>query len=238
MATGRPGASIGRLSRPVPKRGRARILPVGDGALTIELGEGIDPAVNRSVRALMAALERTCTPGVLELVPTYRALLVQYDDSLLPLRSLLGLIRRLEAGLDHEELPPSRVVEIPTYYGSTFGPDLADVARLTGMGEEEVIDLHTSVEYEVYMLGFTPGFCYLGGLSPRLAVPRLSTPRSDVRPGSVGIGGNQTGIYSVPGPGGWRLIGWTPVQLWETDREQPYLLSPGDRLRFVPVPNA
>lgn len=218
--------------------GRARLLPVGDGALSVELGGAVDPGLNRLVRALLVALEETCTPGILEMVPTYRSLLIQYDPSRIPLRSLVRLIRRLEAGLSHVQLPASRLVEVPTYYGPPYGPDLADVARMTKMDEGQVINMHAGVEYEVYMLGFTPGFCYLGGLPAPLAVSRLSTPRIDVRPGSVGIGGNQTGIYSVPGPGGWRLIGWTPLKLWDTDRDPPYLLSPGDRLRFVPVKTA
>ena len=130
---------------------------------------------------------------------------------------------------------PHHVVEIPVCYGGSYGEDLKDVAAHAGLTEEEVIKLHSSVDYNIYMLGFLPGFPYLGGLDPKLFTPRLDNPRTKIPEGSVGIGGEQTGIYPLESPGGWRLIGRTPLKLYDPDREQPFLYQAGDYIRFVPI---
>ncbi len=214
-----------------------RILPAGDRGFVVELGDAIDPALNARVRAVAEAIAQRLGPELTEVVPTYRSLLVLHD----PLRSAReALVRSVEAILrqlppDDSEKAPGRIVHLPACYGGAFGPDLESVARHAGLPTDEVIALHSEATYLVYMLGFTPGFPYLGGLSPRLVTPRLETPRQQVDAGSIGIGGAQTGIYPVPSPGGWRLVARTPVRLFDPGALSPFLLAAGDRLRFDPV---
>ena len=144
-------------------------------------------------------------------------------------------LSRLEGRLSEECLSEPEVIEIPVYYGGTCGPDLAFVAEHAGVSEEDAIALHSRVEYPIYMIGFAPGFCYLGGLDERLITPRLETPRTMVEAGSVGIANAQTGMYPSASPGGWQLIGRTPLRLFAPEREKPFLYQPGDRIRFVPI---
>jgi inhibitor of KinA len=204
---------------------------VGDGGLLVEFAPVIAPEVNRRVRALLAALDAEPPPGILDLVPAYRSLLVCYDPVVLGHAALLERLRALEPALA-QAAPASRIVTVPVAYGGDFGPDLAGVAAHTGLSPDEVIARHAAGTYTVYFLGFTPGFPYLGGLDPALATPRLSQPRTAVPAGAVGIGGAQTGIYSLPAPGGWRLLGQTPVRLYDPAAEPPFLLRAGDELRF------
>lgn len=211
----------------------------GEGGLVVELGDRIDPELNARVHALAQAVRARLGGRVIEVVPTYRSLLVRHD----PLRvARRGLERELRALLAEEASPRAaaagRLVHVPACYGGDLGPDLDFVARHAGLDPREVIELHAAATYQVYMLGFTPGFPYLGGLSPRLATPRLEMPRERVPAGGIGIGGVQTGIYPVASPGGWRLIGRTPLRLFDPEAEPPFLLAPGDRLRFVPVDRA
>jgi inhibitor of KinA len=213
----------------------SRIKPLGDTALRIQLGEGVDPELNRRVRAACAALERAALPGVVEWVPGYTAVTVHYHPHVVRYPELC---RRLEAALAagaDAPVPSGKTVTLPVLYGGEQGPDLTFVAEHHGLRVEEVIDLHSRPEYLVYMIGFAPGFPYLGGLSEKLATPRLEKPRISVPKGSVGIGGSQTGVYSVDSPGGWRLIGRTPVPLYDPKQQPPALLEAGDRLRFRAV---
>ena len=213
-----------------------RFVDAGESCLVVELGDRINVALNLQVRALCLAVERAGLAGVQEAVPTYRSLAIYYD----PLRIGRGALKEnidelLCSTLDQVE-HKSRVVEIPTVYGGECGPDLEFVARHTGLSEHEVICLHTEPLYHVYMLGFTGGFPYLGGLSERLSVPRFHTPRLKVPAGSVGIAGTQTGVYPLESPGGWRIIGRTSLCLFDPSRRIPTLILPGDKVRFVRIP--
>jgi inhibitor of KinA len=215
--------------------GEPRFLVAGEAALVVEFGDTIDPEVNRRVRALLLAVDRAGLDGIRDLVPSYRSLLVSYD----PLRTTFAALRErlaaLEAHVADRPVPPPRVVEIPTAYGGAFGPDLPFVAGHNGLTEDEVVAIHAGTDYLVYMMGFSPGFTYLGGMSERIAAPRLETPRTAIPAGSVGIAQQQTGIYPVESPGGWRLIGRTPVPLFDPSRIPPVVVDAGDHLRFVPV---
>lgn len=207
--------------------------PAGDSALLITLGTQIDLALNRRVHALARRLSAHALAGVIECVPAYAAVLVQYDPLRLDYAEVLAWAQAQAAlPLDAAQLTPRRV-EIPVHYGGADGPDLLDVAEAHHLTPEEVVRIHTSADYPVYMLGFTPGFPYLGGMDAAIATPRLETPRARVAAGSVGIAGGQTGIYPLESPGGWRIIGRTPLALFDPLRDPPTLLAPGDWVRFV-----
>jgi inhibitor of KinA len=212
-----------------------RFLVAGDAAMAVEFGDTIDPALNRRVRELLLAVEHASLDGIRDLAPSYRSLLVVYD----PLRTTFAALRERLADLDthvaDRTVPPPRVVEIPTAYGGVFGPDLSFVAGHNSLTEDEVVAIHAGTDYLVYMMGFSPGFAYLGGMSERIAAPRLETPRTAIPAGSVGIAQQQTGIYPVESPGGWRVIGRTPVLLFDPSRTPPVVVDAGDYLRFVPV---
>ncbi|MDD5558371.1 5-oxoprolinase subunit PxpB [Candidatus Methylomirabilis sp.] len=212
-----------------------RLLDGGECCLVVELGEAIDLAVNRHVRALGLALEQARGNGVLEAVPTYRSLAIYYDPMTIDRDALGQQIGMLYDSLGDQDDQTPRVIEIPTVYGGAYGPDLEFVARHSGLSPDEVIRLHTEPLYHVYMLGFMAGFPYLGDLAERLAIPRLSTPRLKVPAGSVGIGGRQTGIYSIESPGGWRIIGRTFLRLFDPSAEVPTPMLPGDKVRFVRI---
>jgi inhibitor of KinA len=212
-----------------------RFLLAGDAALVVEFGDAIDLEINRRVHALARALARRPLPGLGEAVPSYRSLLVHYDPLRLSYAQVESFVAEALQWREDAPLPEPRLVEIPAVYGGEHGPDIGFVAEHNGLAVEEVIRLHSEATYSVYMLGFTPGFPYLGGLPDALATPRLETPRQRVPAGSVGIAGAQTGIYPLSTPGGWRLIGWTPVMLFDPARTPPALLQPGDRVRFAPV---
>lgn len=214
-----------------------RILPCGDSALTLVLGDEVSEAVHRRVKAMELALRRAALPGVLELVPTYTTVCIHYDPCLILCSQLEAAILSLTFAPEAVE-NAGRLVEIPVCYGGAYGPDLETVAAHAGLLPEEVIRRHTAPEYRVYMLGFLPGFAYLGGLDETIACPRLQTPRTRIPAGSVGIAGSQTGIYPLVSPGGWQLIGRTPETLFSltAQGESRFLLSPGDRVRFFAVP--
>lgn len=212
-----------------------RFLPCGDTALVVEFGNTIDPVLNRKVRRFSQRLASAHIPGVLEIVPTYRSVLVYYDNLLLDWASVVSELSAVAESSEETRTKPERVVSLPVLYGGNMGPDLEKVACHTGLSCEEVIDKHCAPEYLVYMIGFTPGFPYLGGLDPVLATPRLKRPRLRTPQGSVGIGGSQTGVYSIPAPGGFNVIGRTPVRLFDPERAQPFLLEAGDLVRFEPV---
>lgn len=213
------------------------VKPAGDRALVVEFGDGIDPAVSAAVARLAARVAARKPDGVIETVPTYRSLMVHHDPCAGDPEALAATLEALAAEVSREAADPGatpgRLVEIPVTYGGEMGPDLPYVCEKTGLSPEEVVRLHTAPTYVVYMLGFLPGFPYMGGLDPRLATPRLSTPRLRIPAGSVGIGGEQTGVYTLESPGGWAVIGRTPLTLFDPMREEPCLLLAGDRVRFV-----
>lgn len=218
-----------------------RLLPEGEGGLLVQLGDAVDPDVNARVHALARAVDRRLGPLVDEVVPSYASLLVLFD----PLRVDRVRLEVRVAALAREGEglragPPRRVVELPVCYGGELGPDLEEVARLTGLSPAEVIARHAAPVYRVFLLGFTPGFPYLGGMDPALSCPRLASPRLRVPAGSVALAGAQTGVYPVESPGGWRLLGRTPLRLFDPAprARRPFLLGAGDGLRFVPVDRA
>lgn len=214
---------------------KPRLRPSGDLAVLVEYGDGIDPAVNEKVRAAATLLKRNLPEGVLDVIPAYRSLSLRYDPLLTSLERLSLALEELEGHLREVEIPPPRVVEIPVLYGGEQGPDLGFVAAHGGMTPEDVVAIHAGTDYPIYMIGFTPGFCYLGGLDTRIATPRRETPRTLLPGGSVGIAEAQTGVYPVDSPGGWQIIGRTPLRLFAPERENPFLYEAGDRIRFVPI---
>ncbi|MBS0170300.1 MAG: 5-oxoprolinase subunit PxpB [Nitrospira sp.] len=212
-----------------------RIVPLSECALTVEFGDGITLRTNELVLAGSASIEQAALAGMVELVPTYRSVTVYFD----PLRTdAATLSREIQAIITRRINAPSRPHTthlIPVWYGGAAGPDLLDLAQQANLTQAEASRLHASVTYRVYMLGFSPGFPYLGTVPERIAAPRLPTPRRHVAAGSVGIAGTQTGIYPQTSPGGWRIIGRTPVHLFRLSRPKPFLLDPGDVVRFVPI---
>lgn len=211
--------------------------PAGEGALMVYVPAGSAEEGARRVRGLLAALDRAPIPGVTDLVPARRSLLVRYDPLAAAPEELWARLSHLslDEGAGEDE---ADILEVPVLYGDRVGADLPDVAEAAGLSEREVAELHCSVEYTVLFLGFMPGFPYLGPLPERLRVPRLATPRTGVAAGSVAVAEDQTGIYPVASPGGWRVIGRTPLRLFDARREPPALLRPGDRVRFVPIDEA
>lgn len=215
------------------------ISPVGDCAISIDFGQVIDPKINRHIRQTIERIQALQLDGIIELVPTYCALLVQYDAMLYSYADMCHIIEPIfsESVTDNDNEKVT-VIEIPTVYGGEFGPDLGFVASHNNLSEEEVIVIHSGTDYLVYMLGFIPGFTYLGGMDPRIATPRLSSPRTLIPAGSVGIAGEQTGTYPSDSPGGWQIIGRTPVTMYDMSKEQAALLSAGDYVRYVPIDEA
>lgn len=219
----------------ISRAGDFRILALGDAALTIEFGQEIDPAINERVIAFANTVRRQTWEGVLDVVPTYRSLTVHVDPLCLDLNTLTNRLLQLPGSPLHA--PPSgKQHSIPVLYGGAAGPDLEDVAAFAKVSVADVIQMHASVQYRVYMLGFSPGFPYLGLVPEPIAMPRLPTPRITVPAGSVGIAGTQTGIYPIATPGGWRLIGRTPIALYRRQHTATqFLLHPGDLVRFEPI---
>jgi inhibitor of KinA len=213
--------------------------PLGDQAVTITLGNAIDEATHRRVRAVVARLDRGRPAGMVDLVPAFASVAVHYDPAVVggavPFERMVATLTDLLADLTEADLPSPRIVEIPVCYGGDLGPDLGEVAARHGMSEDEIIRVHSAGDYLVYMVGFMPGFAYLGGLSETIATPRRSSPRKAVPAGTVGIGGQQTGVYPMVSPGGWNLIGKTPRAIFDIARPEPALLATGDRVRFRPI---
>ena len=212
------------------------ISPVGDCAISIDFGQVIDPKINRHIRQTIERIKELQLEGIIELVPTYCALLVEYDAMLYSYSDICNIIEpTLEEGMTDTTNELLTVVEVPTVYGGDFGPDLSFVASHNHLSGDEVISIHSGTDYLVYMLGFIPGFTYLGGMDPRIATPRLSSPRTLIPAGSVGIAGEQTGTYPSDSPGGWQIIGRTPVTMYDMSKAQAALLNAGDYVRYVPI---
>ena len=212
------------------------IRPASDRSLLLSFGDEISFDVHLAVARLTRFL--LGVRGILNLHPAYTSVLVDFDPRLRSHSQVEALVRESIAAHADEAPPPPRHVEIPVRYGGESGPDLGDVARHTGFTEERVVELHAAAEYLVYFVGFATSFPYLGGLPPELATPRLAAPRKYVPVGSVAIGGAQAGIYPLPSPGGWRLIGRTRLLLFDPSASPPPLLRMGDRVRFVPLREA
>jgi inhibitor of KinA len=212
-----------------------RLLPAGDGAVSVELGDEISREANARALTLERLLLDARLPGLVDTVPTFRALLVEYDPLVLPWAALRERLLECAARLAEAPPPPGRRVELPCVYGGPHGPDLEEVARRLGLTPADVVALHTGVEHYVYFVGFTPGLPYMAGQPARLTIPRLDRPRTKTPAGSVGIGGTQTSIYSVESPGGFWLLGRTPLRLYDPAAADPILLRAGDRVRFRPI---
>ena len=212
-----------------------RFLPAGDRALAIELGDDITPETNGAVRDLLVAIEENPTDGVFDIVPSYRSILVHYDPLVVELTRLKEELTALLDSVSAGKHATPRCVQIPVLYGGEGGPDLEHVAQHNELSIDEVVAIHSGLQYLVYMLGFSPGFPYLGGMDERIETPRLDTPRTIIPAGSVGIAEKQTGVYPTATPGGWQIIGQTPLHFFEPDADPPSLLEPGDLIRFVPI---
>ncbi|HEX8427816.1 5-oxoprolinase subunit PxpB [Hymenobacter sp.] len=227
----------------LPTNNPVQLYALGDSTIVLQFGDAISQEIHRTIQAVGAYLKEHPFPGFLEQVPAFTTLTVYYNSWLASQAGRLDpyaeVASQLQELLNQVQVPAdsaaSPIVEIPVCYGGSFGPDLEWVARHTGLMPEQVIGLHTAPEYLVYMIGFAPGFPYLGGMDEQLAAPRKDQPRAEVPAGSVGIAGKQTGIYSLPTPGGWQLIGRTPRRLFTPEAASPSLLQAGQRLRFVPI---
>src|ERR1700730_11744198 len=216
----------------------ARFQPASDQSLLVYFGQQITIGAHQRVRKLLRLLEQEPIAGVRNLNPAYCSILVSFDALQVSHGDLEEILRGYLDRLDAMQIPEGRELQIPVCYGAEFGPDLNEVGALHGMTPDQVIELHASVTYVVYFLGFVPGFAYLGELPQALATPRLDNPRRSTPAGSVGIAGTQTGVYPFATPGGWRLIGRTPIAMFRPDREEMSMLSIGDRVRFTPIPPA
>ncbi len=209
-----------------------RFLPAGDLAVSVELGEEISAEVNTRVRALEFLIRQKGLTGVLEMVPTFRSLLVYYDPRAVGYEAVCEAIAELAPQASTAVLPPARVVELPCCYDTELGLDLDAAARRLELPIPELVRLHSEAEYLVYFIGFTPGLPYMTGMPERIHLPRLETPRTQVPAQSVGIGGIQCCIYSVDSPGGYWILGKTPLRLYDPGAPDPILLRPGDRVSF------
>jgi len=218
-----------------PATEAARFQRASDQSLLIYFGQQITPDAHDHVRKFLLLLELEPIVGIRNLHPAYCSVLVKFDPRKWRHEQLEEILKQYLGRLEDVTLPEPRQVEIPVCYGGEYGPDLSEVSEMHGMTPAKVIELHSSTAYIVYFLGFVPGFAYLGELPQALATPRLATPRRRVPPGSVGIAGRQTGVYPIATPGGWRLLGRTPISMFRRDQNGFSLLSIGDRVRFTPI---
>jgi len=214
---------------------KTRYLLAGDRAIVLEFGNEISKEVNLLVRKLYHSIIKENIEGIEEMVPTYCSLIVYYNPQRVKYSVLTKKIKELENYITEITLPAACVNEIPTLYGGEYGPDLEYVAQHNKLSVEEVIKIHSQKEYFIYMLGFLPGFVYLGGMSDKINTPRLEKPRLKVLESSVGIAGKQTGIYPIESPGGWQIIGRTPIKLYDPQKKFPFLLKSGDYIKFYPI---
>ena len=214
------------------------IVREGDTAIRVAFDDRIDTGVNARVMSAAAAISRAAFPGVRDVVPAFRTLTVYFDPQVADVDGLLDALEECSSRPVAETPEPPHVVRVPVCYGGEFGPDLASVASFGAMDEREVIARHASPLYRVFMMGFTPGFAYLASVDPRIAAPRRTSPRVRVPAGSVGIAGEQTGVYPIESPGGWRIIGRTPLRPFDPARREPFLFAAGDTVRFHAISSA
>jgi KipI family sensor histidine kinase inhibitor len=214
---------------------KARFQPASDQTLLVHFGQEISLDTHRQIVSFLKLLASEPIEGILNLHPAYTSVLVKFDALRFTHAEMESRLAPYVSRLNEVSLPEPRRREIPVCYGAEYGPDLAEVAQLHNLKQEDVVGLHSSAEYIVYFLGFVPGFAYLGGLPLELETPRLASPRKRVPAGSVAIGGNQTGVYPISTPGGWRLIGRTPISLFRSEAEEKSYLMIGDRVVFVPI---
>lgn len=214
---------------------KTRFFLMGDRGLLLQFGEKICPEVNQKVRKVALAIQEESIEGIVETVPSYRSLFILYNPLVVSIEDLKRRLEGIEEGLQHISIEEQKLIRIPVAYGGVYGPDLGYVARYHQLSSEEVIRLHCSRLYLIYMIGFIPGFPYMGELPEVLVTPRLKTPRLSVPGGSVGIAQSQTGIYPIESPGGWQIIGRTPVKLFVPEKEPPALLRMGDFVQFYPI---
>jgi inhibitor of KinA len=208
---------------------------MGDRALLVELGEGVRRDINERILKMAFGLRERQLTGIVEFLPGYRSLMVTYDPLAISLGALKAAVEGVFDGLDALAVPDHKTVRVPVAYGGHYGPDLPWVARYHRIPEQTVVDLHGRSAYQVYMIGFTPGYPYMGELPEELATPRRQTPRVSIPAGSVGIAQKQTGIYPTVSPGGWQIIGRTPLRLFDPSAQPPALLQAGDRVVFYPI---
>ena len=214
---------------------KTRYLTAGDKAIVLEFGNEISKELNLLVRKMYHYISKKNIEGIEEMVPTYRSLIIYYNPQKVKYADLAQQLKELEKSVTEITMPAAHVTEIPVLYGGEYGPDLEFVVKFNKLSTKEVISIHTEKEYFIYMLGFSPGFPYLGGMSDKITTPRLEKPRLKVSGGSVGIAGEQTGIYPVESPGGWQIIGRTPIKLYDPKKEFPFLLKSGDYIKFYPI---
>lgn len=207
----------------------------GDTAITVCFENEISKEVNGFVTSFTCAVEQKGIKGVIELIPAFNSVTVLYDSTVVPSYTLKIKLERIIKKLGNSQQSSAVLYKIPVCYEEEFSPDMKNVEAHTGLSREEIIEIHSSTDYLIYMLGFLPGFAYLGEMDKRLATPRLDSPRVEISRGAVGIGGEQTGIYPVASPGGWQLIGRTPVLVYDRERENPILYKSGDYIKFVPI---
>ena len=211
------------------------VAPMGDSAIHLTIGSEISVAINEKIMALLSKIQEQNWVGIRELVPSYNTLVIHYNPFAITYGEIRSRLSILTKGQLDNKQRSGKLVVIPTCYGGRFGPDLESVSELTGISCNDVIEIHCGTDYRVYALGFSPGFPYLGGMDDRLFCPRLDSPRVEVPGGSVAIAETQTGVYPSSSPGGWRLIGNTPINLFDPFRDSPCFYIPGDYVRFVPI---
>ncbi len=212
-----------------------KIVAAGDSSLLIEFGSEINEEINRKITTIVQLMKDQQIEGVVDMIPAFCSLLINYDPRIISFEKMQKRMQALVKMDLKGGVQRRRVFEIPVCYGGQYGPDMETITAHSGLTEKEVIEIHSSRDYLIYMLGFLPGFCYLGGLDERIHTPRLANPRVKISAGSVGIGGSQTGIYPMDSPGGWQLMGMTPVRTYDPGRKKPILVEAGDYIRFIPI---
>ena len=217
--------------------------PIGDTGVLINFGEGIDENINRKVLSVFEKLKKASLPFVKDIIPSYNSLAIFYilsfrekkdSASVNPIKALQELVKKIISE-NEEELPPFRKIKIPVCYADKYALDIKDISNAKNISVDEIIRLHTATKYKIYMIGFLPGFAYMGEVDERIAIPRKPQPRNVVEAGAVGIAGKQTGIYPLASPGGWQIIGKTPLQLFDKEKADPVLLQPGDEIEFYSI---